>query len=144
MKFTKIIMNNNFYLVNFAEIGGEEGYLTSLEINKNIPFEVKRVYYIYNIRDCNVIRGKHAHKNLQQILLCINGSCKVSCENKNGKEIFELNQKNQGLYIKDLVWREMFAFSKDCVLLVLASHLYDESDYIRNYDDFLRYATNNS
>ena len=125
----------NFKLIDFHIFGDERGSLVSLEANKNIPFDIKRVYYIFDTKN-DVVRGKHAHKNLQQILIAVSGSCKVLVDNKKEKQIFDLDNPAKGLYIENNVWREMFEFSKDCVLLVLASEIYNKEDYIYNYEDF--------
>lgn len=120
--------------------GDERGSLIALESNINIPFEIKRVYYIFGTKP-NVRRGFHAHKNLKQMLIAVAGSCKILLDDgKNNKQELLLNSPNQALLIEDLTWREMFDFSSDCVLLVLASDYYNESDYIRNYQDFLNYV----
>ncbi|AHG74146.1 WxcM-like protein [Mannheimia sp. USDA-ARS-USMARC-1261] len=126
-------------LVNFIELpdlGDERGGLVSIESTKNIPFEVKRIYYIFNTQ--NKPRGFHAHKNLSQVLICVKGQCKVKLDNGKEKETILLDSPNRGLLIENLVWREMHDFSDDCVLLVLASDYYSESDYIRDYNDFLK------
>lgn len=138
------ILNNIVYCAKYSElefkkIGDDLGSLIAIEGNKSIPFEIKRVYYIFNTGS-DVIRGKHAHKNLEQVLICVSGSCTVTCNDGTTKASFELNNPSKGLHIKDLIWREMFNFSPDCVLLCLASNIYDESDYIRNYNEFLEYA----
>lgn len=122
----------------FKPHGDERGQLVALEEFKDIPFKVKRVYYIYDTLP-DVIRGYHAHKNLKQILICVHGSCKIKLDNGKEKEIVLLDKPYEGLYVENNMWREMFEFSKDAVLLVLASELYDENDYIRNYDDFLKF-----
>ena len=88
-----------------------------------------------------VSRGHHAHKKLEQILICVHGSCKVLLDNGREKEVVILDKPNEGIYISNDIWREMFDFTEDAVLMVLASELYDESDYIRNYDDFIRYIS---
>ena len=85
-----------------------------------------------------VVRGKHAHKKLEQILICIHGSCKIRLDNGIEKKVVNLEKPYEGLYISNDMWREMYDFSDDAVLMVLASELYDENDYIRNYDDFLK------
>ena len=87
-----------------------------------------------------VVRGCHAHKSLQQILTCIHGSCKVRLDNGREKKVVPLEKPYEGLYIANNIWREMYDFSPDAVLLVLASELYDESDYIRDYDEFLAFV----
>lgn len=126
-------------LVNFIklpDLGDERGGLVSIESQKNIPFEIKRIYYIFDTQDKP--RGFHAHKNLSQVLICIKGQCKIKLDNGREKKTVLLDNPKQGLLIENLIWREMHDFSDDCVLLVLASNYYDESDYIRDYDDFLK------
>lgn len=125
-------------IVELEEHGDERGTLIALEQMKNIPFEIKRVYYMFDTV-AGVRRGFHAHKALRQILICVSGSCKILLDNGTEKEEVLLDRPNKGLIIESDMWREMFDFSKDAVLMVLASELYDESDYIRNYDDFLTY-----
>jgi dTDP-4-dehydrorhamnose 3,5-epimerase-like enzyme len=120
----------------FQPHGDERGQLVSLEEYKDIPFRIKRVYYMYGTAK-GVTRGYHAHKSLEQILICIHGSCKVRLDNGKEKKIVPLEKPYEGLYVSNNMWREMFEFSSDAVLMVLASELYDESDYIRDYDDFL-------
>lgn len=125
----------------FPPHGDDRGQLVALEEYKDIPFEIRRVYYIYDTAQ-GVRRGFHAHKNLEQILICVHGSCKILLDNGKEKETVLLDKPYEGLYISNDIWREMYDFSPDAVLLVLASQLYDEADYIRNYDDFLRFVTN--
>ena len=122
----------------FQQHGDERGMLVALEEFKDIPFEIKRVYYMYDTKE-SVRRGFHAHKSLEQILICIHGSCKVLLDNGAEKKVVSLEKPYEGLYVANNMWREMFDFSPDAVLLVLASESYDESDYIRNYDDFLEF-----
>ncbi len=119
--------------------GDDRGQLVALEEDKEIPFKVKRVYYMYDTGE-GVRRGFHAHKCLEQILICIHGSCKILLDNGTEKETVVLDKPYEGLYVSNDMWREMFDFSSDAVLMVLASELYDEADYIRNYDDFLEYV----
>lgn len=120
----------------FQPHGDERGQLVSLEEMKDIPFEIKRVYYMYDTLP-GVRRGFHAHKSLQQILVCIHGSCKILLDNGSEKKIVPLEKPYEGLYISNDMWREMYDFSSDAVLMVLASEIYDESDYIRDYNVFL-------
>ncbi len=122
----------------FEPHGDDRGQLVALEELKDIPFDVKRVYYMYDTTP-GVTRGKHAHKCLQQIMICVHGSCKVLLDDGKEKEIFLLDKPNEGIYISNDIWREMFDFSTDAVLMVLASELYDESDYIRDYNQFIEY-----
>ena len=124
--------------INFETKGDARGSLVAIEGNKNIPFDIKRVYYIFDTLS-GVVRGKHAHKNLKQILICTRGSCKVLIESASEKRIEELNDPSVGLYIEDLVWHEMYDFSPDCVLMVLADKHYNEEDYIRDYNQFEKY-----
>ncbi len=127
----------NCYILSFDEIGNIEiGYLTSLESLKNIPFDIKRVYYTYGV-PTKQKRGFHAHKNLEQVLICINGSVKVKCFNGKEVKIYSLDKPNEGLYIGPMVWREIYDYSENTVLIVLASELYDEKDYIRDYNKFI-------
>lgn len=120
----------------FQQHGDDRGQLVALEENKDIPFETKRVYYMYDTKK-NVTRGLHAHISLKQILICIHGSCKVVLDNGTERESVQLDKPYEGLYIPPNTWREMLDFSSDAILMVLASDYYDENDYIRNYDTFL-------
>lgn len=120
----------------FQQHGDERGQLVSLEEYKDIPFEIKRVYYMYDtLKD--VRRGYHAHKSLEQILICISGSCKVLLDNGIEKKIISLEKPYEGLYVAKDMWREMYDFSENAVLMVLASEYYTEEDYIRDYNIFL-------
>lgn len=123
----------------FQPHGDERGQLIALEEFKDIPFSIKRVYYMYDT-GADVHRGFHAHKSLEQILICIHGSCKVMLDDGKEKKTIHLERPYEGLYVSNAMWREMFDFSSDAVLLVLASELYDESDYIRDYEKFLQYV----
>jgi dTDP-4-dehydrorhamnose 3,5-epimerase-like enzyme len=121
----------------FQQHGDDRGLLVALEALKDIPFEIKRVYYMYDTVE-GVRRGYHSHKTLEQILVCINGSCKVLLDNGCEKKIVSLEKRYEGLYIPQNMWREMYDFSTDAILMVLASDYYNEEDYIRNYDEFLK------
>lgn len=123
----------------FQQHGDHRGQLVALEEGKEIPFKVKRVYYMYDTVP-GVRRGYHAHKCLEQILVCVHGSCKILLDNGSETEVVSLDTPFEGLYISNDMWREMYDFSSDAVLMVLASELYDEADYIRNYDDFLKFV----
>ncbi len=125
---------------HFPPHGDDRGQLVAIEEMKDLPFDIKRVYYIYATLP-GVRRGFHAHRNLQQILICVSGSCKVHLDNGTDTAEVLLNNPCEGLYISNDTWREMYDFSADAVLLVLASEYYDEADYIRNYDDFLNYIS---
>jgi len=126
-------------LITFQRHGDDRGMLIALEQNKEIPFAIKRVYYMYDTL-ADVTRGYHAHKSLEQILICVHGSCKIRLDDGREKAVVNLDKQDVGLYIANNMWREMFDFSSDAVLMVLASQVYDESDYIRNYDEFLKFV----
>lgn len=126
----------------FSPHGDERGQLVAIEALKDLPFEFKRVYYIYDTKD-GVRRGFHAHYDLEQILICVSGSCKIHLDNGFETEEVLLDKPYEGLYIANNMWREMYDFTKDAVLLVIASRPYDESDYIRNYDDFIKMVKEN-
>ena len=123
-------------IVSFKSLGDERGSLVSLEGNKSVPFDIKRVYCIFGAKE-GVSRGFHAHRNLKQVAVCVAGSCRFVLDNGKQREEVVLDKSTIGLLINDLTWREMYDFSPDCVLMVLASEYYDESDYIRDYDEFL-------
>ena len=127
----------NYKIVDMKVFGDERGKLISLEGNKNVPFDIKRVYYIYDTHpDCE--RGKHAHKNLEQIIVAIDGACQFVLDDGKTKEYVWLNRPDKGLYIGKNMWREMKHFSYGCKLMVLASSHYDENEYIRDYEEFLK------
>ena len=123
-------------LYDFLPHGDDRGQLIAIEEMQDIPFDVKRIYYIYDTLP-GVRRGFHAHRNLQQILVCVSGSCKIHLDNGFDTAEVVLDKPNVGLYISNDMWREMYDFSEGAVLLVLASQHYDEADYIRNYDAFI-------
>lgn len=121
----------------FEPHGDDRGQLVAIEAQLDIPFEVRRVYYIYDTL-AGVRRGFHAHQDLEQILVCVHGSCKIHLDNGSETAEVVLDKPYEGLYISNDMWREMYDFSPDAVLLVLASRHYDEADYIRDYEVFLK------
>lgn len=121
--------------IEFPMLGDERGSLLSLESNNNIPFDIKRVYYIFNTVK-GVSRGFHAHKALKQVAVAVSGSCRFVLDDGVDKAEVILDVPTRGLLIESFMWREMHDFSDDCVLMVLADQLYDESDYIRDYREF--------
>lgn len=123
--------------VELPHLGDERGSLVSLEGERIIPFDIKRVYYIYGTNE-DTSRGFHAHKSLQQLAVCVSGKCQMVLDDGNQRESAWLDSPQKAILIGDLIWREMHEFSADCVLLVLASEYYDESDYIRDYQEFLQ------
>jgi dTDP-4-dehydrorhamnose 3,5-epimerase-like enzyme len=126
----------------FQTHGDARGELVAIEEFKDIPFRVKRIYYMYGVAE-GITRGYHAHKALEQILICIHGSCKIRLDDGTERKEVLLDKPYEGLYVSNCMWREMFDFSEDGVLLVLASELYDEADYIRDYDEFLKFVNEN-
>ncbi|MBN3144805.1 MULTISPECIES: sugar 3,4-ketoisomerase [Pectobacterium] len=123
-------------LIQLQTHGDDRGALVALEQDKNIPFEIKRVYYLFKTKE-GVRRGFHAHKALKQVAIAVRGSCRFLLDDGAEKVDILLDNPAQGLLIDSYIWREMYDFSDDCVLMVLADQPYDESDYIRNYDEFL-------
>lgn len=123
----------------FQQHGDSRGQLVALEEFNDIPFEIKRVYYMYGTLE-GVRRGFHAHKSLEQILICICGSCNVLLDNGKEKKIVSLEKPYEGLYVAHDMWHEMYDFSDGAVLMVLASEVYQEEDYIRNYEEFLKFV----
>jgi dTDP-4-dehydrorhamnose 3,5-epimerase-like enzyme len=120
--------------------GDDRGSLIALEEGKNIPFQVKRVYYMFDTGD-GVRRGFHAHKSLKQVAIAVRGSCRFLLDDGKEKIDVRLDNPCQGLLIESFIWREMYDFSADCVLMVLADNLYDEADYVRDYATFLAMVT---
>lgn len=125
----------DYKIIDLQKHSDARGDLVSVEKSKEIPFEIKRIYYMYNTGD-NVRRGYHAHKSLQQILICVHGSCRIRLDDAFSTEEVLLDDPSKGLYLSSGIWREMYDFSEDAVLLVMASELYDEDDYIRDYQNF--------
>lgn len=115
----------------------ERGKLVALENLKNIPFEIKRVYYIFDTKP-EFQRGGHAHKHLEQLVVAMDGACEFVLDDGKKRESIWLNRPDVGLYIGKNMWREMRNFSYGCKLMILASDYYDESEYIRDYDEFLK------
>lgn len=132
-----ILMEAKTELLSFPIHGDSRGSLIALECFEEIPFAIKRIYYIFGTQK-NTPRGFHAHKELKQILISVSGSATIHCEQNSCKRKYFLNSPDKGLLIEGLVWREMHDFSPDCVLLVLANQHYDENDYIRSYEEFLK------
>lgn len=127
---------------NFKILGDHRGQLVALEANKEVPFDMKRVFYIYGTQP-DVPRGNHSHYRTKQFLVSVAGSCKVTLDNGKTKETFHLDKPNLGLFQDALIWGTMHDFSPDCVLMVLADDYYDASDYITDYDKFLEVVNGN-
>jgi len=123
-------------LIPLQAHGDDRGSLIALEEEHNIPFQIKRVYYMFNTKE-GVRRGFHAHKRLKQVAIAVRGSCRFVLDDGTERVELLLDNPGQGLLIDSCIWREMYDFSEDCVLMVLADCLYDESDYVRDYEKFL-------
>ena len=128
--------------IKFPTYTNETGTLSFFESERHIPFDIRRVYYIYDVQG-NSRRGFHAHRELQQVLFCIHGSCKLLLDNGTERVDVLLDDPAEGLLIENPIWREMYDFSPGAVLLVMASQYYDEADYIRDYDEFLAFLKEN-
>lgn len=138
-KMSEIIVRNS-KLITLPRIDdGIDGSISVAENFNHIPFAVKRVYYIYNLINHDAIRGKHAHKKLEQVLFCINGSCDIGLDDGTLSQDITLNTPNTGIYLGVELWHTMKNFSDNCILLVLASDFYKKEDYIRDYDEFKNY-----
>lgn len=145
-----IINNSNRYIMNKSSVydctiieldkhhSDRKGNITVVENNKDVPFEVHRTYYLYDVPG-GESRGAHAHKELSQLIIAASGSFTVTLDDGNVKRTFLLNRPYQGLYVVPGIWRTLDDFSSGAVCLVLASHGYNEADYIRNYDIFIKY-----
>lgn len=129
-------MIENCRLIEFPQKGDERGQLVAVEGNQDIPFDIKRVFYIYG-SDQNVIRGRHANYKSEFVLINVAGTSKVKVDDGEQQKVFELNHPHMGIYLPKLVWKDMYDFSADSVLLVLASEHYDAQEYIRDYNEFL-------
>jgi len=121
--------------IHFPIIHEPRGNLSFIEGEVHIPFDIKRVYYLYDVPG-GASRGGHAHKSLQQVIIALSGSFDVILDDGRSREIFSLNRSYYGLYLPTMIWRELENFSSGAVCMVLASERYEESDYIREYDDF--------
>lgn len=133
----------NINMISLQKHGDERGSLIALEDTKNIPFLIKRVYYMFNTK-LGVKRGFHAHKKLKQVAIAVRGSCRFILDNGSERVEIILDNPAQGLLIESFMWREMYDFSDDCVLMILADNHYDESDYVRDYNVFVDLALKDS
>ncbi len=130
-------LKDQYKLIEFVDLGDERGNLVVIEgEGMDIPFDIKRVFYIYG-SDSEVVRGQHANRETEFLLVNVSGISKVRVDNGKETEIIELNKPRMGLYLSSMLWKDMYDFSEDSVLLVLASRHYDANEYIRNYEDYL-------
>ena len=139
MTESRILVRHSGFVNLKRIVDARDGVLCIMEKDRDIPFEIKRVYYITNLDCMASLRGKHAHKKLQQIIFCISGSFILSLDDGVTKQDIYMHHDNQGVILGPELWHTMHDFSNGCVILVAASDYYDESDYIRDYDQFLAY-----
>lgn len=133
---------NKVQMLEFAQHGDDRGHLVVIEGMKDVPFEIKRAFYIYG-SDPEVVRGQHANRESEFVLINVAGTSKVKVKDGEGNEaIFSLNRPHTGIYLPTMVWKDMYDFSSDSVLLVLASTHYDATEYIRDYDEFVKEIQN--
>ena len=129
-------MNINKFKIDIKNIADDRGTLIPIESLKDVPFEIKRVYFLLSKEVA--IRGSHGHKNLNQALLCLSGSMDLILDDGISKEIINISSTSQIVLINKMIWHELVNFSQDCILAVFASDYFDEKDYIRNYDEFIK------
>ncbi len=126
------------FMLNFKQMGDERGQLVVIEQLKDVPFEIKRIFYIYG-SDPDVVRGQHANRKTQFVLINLSGKSKVKTDDGKGNvQVFELNEPHIGVYLPTMIWKDMYDFSSDSVLLCVASETYDSNEYIRNFDEFVK------
>lgn len=123
-------------IVDLPKITDHRGNLTFIESGRHIPFDIKRTYYLYDVPG-GAARAAHGHRNLHQLMISMSGSFDVTLDDGHEKKVFQLNRSYYGLYIPPMMWRDLDNFSSGAVCMVLASDYYDESDYFRNYNEFL-------
>ena len=130
-------IKDQYKILEFGDLGDERGKLVVVEGAQDIPFNIQRVFYIYGA-DSEVVRGQHANRNSEFVLINVSGSSKVRVDNGFEEDIIELNRPRMGLYLPTMLWKDMYDFSADSVLLVLANTHYDGHEYIRDYDEFIK------
>ena len=135
------MMQEMYRVINFKDLGDERGKLVVIEGGKDIPFDIKRAFYIYG-SDSAVVRGQHANRDSEFILVNVAGTSKVMITDGTDKEIVNLDKPMKAVYIPKMMWKEMYDFSSDSVLLVLANTHYDGKEYIRNYDEYVEIMKN--
>ena len=130
-------IKEQYRILEFGDLGDERGNLVVVEGSMDIPFDIQRVFYIYG-SDNEVVRGQHANRKSEFVLINVSGTSKVRVDNGFEEEIIELNRPRMGLYLPTMLWKDMYDFSEDSVLLVLTNTHYDGSEYIRDYEEYLR------
>jgi dTDP-4-dehydrorhamnose 3,5-epimerase-like enzyme len=126
----------NVKMLSFSENGDERGHLVVVEGSKDIPFDIKRIFYIYGSSE-NVVRGCHANRDTEFVLVNMRGALKVKVKTREVERIYVLDKPHEGIYLPNMVWKEMYDFSNDSILLCLASTHYDKGEYIRDFEEFL-------
>mgnify|MGYP002866338163 FL=1 len=134
-------MNKKYKLITMNINGDNDGHLIACQYKSNCPFDVKRVFWIFDTK-AGIMRGAHANRNSEFLLIAINGSCKVKVDDGQREEIFDLNNPYTGLYLNKMIWKEMYNFSHNAILLVLTNTLYDEKEYIRDYSTWKKEIVN--
>jgi dTDP-4-dehydrorhamnose 3,5-epimerase-like enzyme len=125
-------------MLEFHRHGDQRGYLVAIEGNRDIPFDIKRIFYIFG-SDSSVVRGRHSNRKSEFVLINVCGSCRVRTVEMDGQvQEFLLNKAHTGIYLPKMVWKDMYEFSEDSILLCLSSEHYDNEEYIRDYDAFLK------
>lgn len=130
-------IDNKYKILEFPELGDERGNLVVIEGGIQIPFDIQRIFYIYGSDD-TVVRGQHANRQSEFVLINVSGTSKVRVDDGYEERIIELNKPKMGIYLDKMVWKDMYDFSPDSVLIVLANTHYDGSEYIRDYDEYLK------
>ncbi len=130
-------IKDDVVLMKFDQLGDSRGHLVVIEGTKDIPFEIARIFYIYG-SDNDIIRGQHANKESEFVLINVSGKSKVRIKYGDYEKIIELNEPHMGVYIPKMIWKEMFDFSKDSVLLVLSNLKYNPNEYIRDFNQYLK------
>lgn len=130
-------------MLNFQEMGDKRGHLIVVEGMQDIPFDIKRIFYIYG-SDSDVVRGQHANRETEFVLINVSGRSKVRVTDGKEEFIYNLDYPHTGIYLPNMIWKDMYDFSEDSVLLVLASEHYDSQEYIRNYEDFIKELKDNA
>lgn len=133
----------NYKKILFDQKGDDRGHLVVVESLKDIPFEIKRIFYIYG-SSTEVVRGNHANRNSEFVFINVSGQSKIKINDGKQTEIIELNEAHTGLYLGKMLWKEMYGFSTDSVLLVLTNTIFDNQEYIRDYEVYLKEMTENA
>jgi dTDP-4-dehydrorhamnose 3,5-epimerase-like enzyme len=132
---------NKVQMIKFNQLGDDRGHLVVVEGEKDVPFDIKRIFYIYG-SDTDVIRGQHANRKSEFVLINVSGTSKVKVDDGKNEKIYNLDEPHLGIYLPKMIWKDMYDFSEDSVLLVLSNEKYDASEYIRDYDEYLKEISN--